>query len=133
LLLTAIVLEKVVFLTTTSIVGRHRPLTQLGTATVTSSFPSGHVGSAVVFYVVIAVVVSWHVRTASIRALAWTIAVSIPIAVALSRMLLGLHYLTDVIAGGALGGVSVIVGYFLALRSIDDLQARTIGRALQRS
>src|SRR3954469_7102268 len=125
-LLTAILLEKAVFVTTTYIVSRDRPpVGQLDGAPPTSSYPSGHVAASVVFYVVGAIVISWHVRHVLVRALVWVIAVAVPIVVALSRMLLGMHYLTDVTVGAALGAVSIVIGHRLARRTLCDLDART--------
>src|SRR3954467_13046364 len=125
-LLTAILLEKAVFVTTTYIVSRDRPpVGQLDGAPPTSSYPSGHVAASVVFYVVCAIVISWHARHVLVRAVARAVAVIVPLAVALSRMLLGMHYLTDVTTGAVLGVVALIIGRRLAYRSLCDLHCRT--------
>jgi undecaprenyl-diphosphatase len=125
-LLTAILLEKAVFVTTTYIVNRDRPpVGQLDGAPPTSSYPSGHVAAAVVFYVVCAIVICWHLRSPLVRILAWTIAVVVPIAVAVSRMILGMHFLSDVTIGAALGVVSIVIGMRLARRTLCDLDRRT--------
>src|SRR5262245_27006685 len=125
-MLTAILLEKAVFVTTTYIVSRDRPpVGQLDGAPPTSSYPSGHVAAAVVFYSVCAVIICWHSRHTVVRALAWTIAVIVPILVAISRMVLGMHFLSDVVVGAVLGGVSILLGAKLARRTLCDLDRRT--------
>jgi undecaprenyl-diphosphatase len=125
LLVAAILLEKAVFMTSTFIVDRERPpIGQLDGSPPTSSYPSGHVGAAVVFYVVCAIVVTWHFRSTIVRVLAWAIALIVPLLVALSRMLLGMHYLTDVVVGAALGAAAVGVGVFLVHHAVDDLDGQ---------
>jgi len=125
-LVTAILLEKAVFVTTTYIVSRDRPpVGQLDGAPPTSSYPSGHVAASVVFYVGCAVIICWHTRHALVRSLVWTVAIVVPIAVAISRMILGMHYLTDVTVGAALGTVSLLIGARLARRTLCDLDRRT--------
>jgi undecaprenyl-diphosphatase len=125
-LLSAILLEKAVFVTTTYIVSRDRPpVGQLDGAPPTSSYPSGHVAAAVVFYSVCAIIICWHTRHAVVRALAWTVAVIVPILVAVSRMILGMHFLSDVVAGAVLGLVSILLGAWLARRTLCDLDRRS--------
>jgi len=125
-MLTAILLEKAVFVTTTYIVSRDRPpVGQLDGAPPTSSYPSGHVAAAVVFYSVCAVIICWHSRHTVVRALAWTIAVIVPILVAISRMVLGMHFLSDVVVGAVLGGVSILLGAKLARSTLCDLDRRS--------
>jgi len=136
-LLTAILLEKAVFVTTTYIVSRDRPpVGQLDGAPPTSSYPSGHVAAAVVFYVACAIVICWHTRHVFLRALVWTVAIVVPIAVAISRMILGMHFLSDVTIGAVLGAVAIVIAGPLSLRTMIDLDARSgvdSGRRLDRS
>ena len=116
-LLTAILLEKAVFVTTTYIVSRDRPPT--------SSYPSGHVAASVVFYVVCAIIICWHARHVLIRAIVWTVAIVVPIIVAISRMILGMHFFSDVVIGAVLGAVCVVIGERLTRRTLCDLDRRT--------
>jgi membrane-associated phospholipid phosphatase len=73
------------------------------------SFPSGHaMGSTVTFlalaYLVARMSITWRWKSAAI-ALAWTLIVS----VALSRVYLGAHWTSDVVAGVAVGTIWVSV------------------------
>jgi undecaprenyl-diphosphatase len=119
-LLIALVLEVTVFLTTTSLVDRDRPpVQQLDAAPPTSSFPSGHTAAAVALYVTLAIILTRHRRHAVVRTVAWFVALSVPLAVALSRLHRGMHYPTDVIAGLLLGSVCVIVALFIVRRATN--------------
>ena len=125
-LVTAILMEKAVFVTTTYIVSRDRPpVGQLDGAPPTSSYPSGHVAAAVVFYAGLAIIIAWHARHVLVRALVWTVAIVVPVIVAVSRMILGMHFFSDVVVGAALGVVSLILGAWLARRTLCDLDRRT--------
>ena len=81
---------------------RARPdLSQL-TGFAGSSFPSGHSTAAAATYAAIALLLSRR-RSPATRSLLAGGAVAIAVAVAASRVLLGVHWLTDVMAGLALG------------------------------
>jgi undecaprenyl-diphosphatase len=104
-----LILEAMVFITTTKIVGRPRPdVPRLESSPVGSSFPSGHVAAAVC-YGAIAVVVFWHTRKVWARALAVCITALVPPIVALARMYRGMHHPTDVAAGFVIGLMCLIV------------------------
>jgi len=104
-----LILEAMVFITTTFIVGRDRPpVPHLDGSPVGSSFPSGHVAAAVC-YAAIAVVVGRNCARRWMVVSLWTLAILVPIIVGLSRMYRGMHFMSDVVAGMLVGTVSVIV------------------------
>jgi membrane-associated phospholipid phosphatase len=109
----ALVLEASVFITTTWIVGRPRPdVPRLDSSPVGSSFPSGHVAAATA-YTAVAIVIFERTRNAWIRGVTVAVMIVVPLAVGLARMYRGMHYLTDIVAGVALGAASVIVVYVI--------------------
>lgn len=67
------------------------------------SFPSGHAANATVAYGILAWLIGRVSGASSIRALAWALAVAVAIGVGLSRVWLGVHYPSDVVAGWLLG------------------------------
>lgn len=67
-----------------------------------SSFPSGHSAAAAACWAAIAIVVSRRMRPGT-RRWAMAVAVAVAVLVAASRVLLGVHWLTDVIAGVLVG------------------------------
>jgi membrane-associated phospholipid phosphatase len=71
------------------------------------SFPSGHAFFAASFFGGLAVLVSDRVRSRFLRAAVWIVAVSLILLVGLSRVYLGVHYPSDVIAGYAAATVWV--------------------------
>jgi undecaprenyl-diphosphatase len=119
--------EKLSYLLTTIVVDRPRPpVPPVGVVHVTSSFPSGHVGSAVSLYGSIAVLVfalalphrsrAWHVAAGCVVAL-------IAVVVAISRVYSGQHFLTDVICGAVIGTTWLYLGYRLSLGAHDPWPA----------
>ena len=83
-------------------VARARPAIDPLTSFAGSSFPSGHTAAAAACYSAVALVMS-RGRSPRTRAMLAGIAAGIAVAVGMSRMLLGVHWLTDVIAGLAVG------------------------------
>lgn len=107
----ALTLEAAVFITVTGLVGRPRPdVAALDEVSVGTSFPSGHAAAAAA-YSAIAIVIFEHTRNRWIRAITVITAIAIPLIVGIGRMYRGVHYLTDVIAGTALGVACVIATY----------------------
>lgn len=79
------------------------------------SFPSAHSASAVALYVMLALIAASAIR-GRVRGPAWTAAIAVVMAVGLSRIYLGAHYPTDVLAGWLIGGVVVLSSWALCSR-----------------
>jgi undecaprenyl-diphosphatase len=78
---------------------RARPTPFVGAVPLTYSFPSGHALSSFCFYGVLAGLLCARIQTRAIRILIWTASAGVVLAIGLSRIYLGVHYPTDVIAG----------------------------------
>ena len=81
---------------------RVRPTFNPAAATLGPSFPSGHSATAAAFYATAALLLGRR-RGRPTRAVLTGLAAGLAVAVAASRVLLDVHWLTDVIAGLALG------------------------------
>jgi undecaprenyl-diphosphatase len=81
---------------------RARPTFNPAAATLGPSFPSGHSATAAALYAAVALVISRR-RVRRTRAFIAGCAVAVAVAVACSRVLLGVHWLSDVLAGLAFG------------------------------
>lgn len=84
------------------VIDRVRPTLNPIAHTLGPSFPSGHSATAAAFYAGAALLLGRHMRQSG-RALLAALAAAIAVAVAASRVLLDVHWLTDVLAGLALG------------------------------
>lgn len=82
-------------------------------APTTSSFPSGHVTGSIVFYFLFAFMFTQNLPKV-VRKIIYLLAFIFCLAIVLTRLYLGLHWLTDVMAGICLGSailLFVIVSY----------------------
>jgi undecaprenyl-diphosphatase len=78
---------------------RPRPQAFFGDAPHSFSFPSGHALVSFVFYAVLAGLIADRVRPMVLRVLVGVVAGVLIAAIGLSRIYLGVHYPSDVIAG----------------------------------
>jgi membrane-associated phospholipid phosphatase len=77
---------------------RPRPTPYFGVVPSSYSFPSGHALGSVCFYGALAIILSATAnRTA--RIVIWTVAILLIVGIGLSRIYLGVHYPSDVVAG----------------------------------
>jgi undecaprenyl-diphosphatase len=144
-LVTVVVGEVVIVNTIKTLLDRARPTFNPIAETLGPSFPSGHSASAAAFYAAAALVLGRR-RSPRTRALLAGGAVAIAVGVACSRVLLGVHWMSDVIAGLAFGwawfGICAIAfgGRFLVLGApvaqateVVDTKARRTGRSVSPS
>jgi undecaprenyl-diphosphatase len=90
-------------------VGRQRPPARLWLEhTGRGAYPSGHalISTVVVMVVVAAIGMA---RGRPVPRAVWCAAAVVPLAVGLSRVYLGVHWLTDVLAGWLIGGVWIVL------------------------
>jgi undecaprenyl-diphosphatase len=92
------------------------PLVQIATY----SFPSGHAVASTVFYGMLCALVFTHSRSPLLRGCAAAVAVAMVLLVTFSRVYLGAHFPSDVIAGVAVGTVCVVLFLRLAARGRPD-------------
>ncbi|MDV6272049.1 phosphatase PAP2 family protein [Rhodococcus erythropolis] len=93
-----------------ALVGRERPPTNIQVLLETGhSFPSGHVTGTAALFGIAVLVVSLD-RTPAVKRLLMLLAVTVTVVVALTRLYLGAHWLTDVVAGAILATLAVTVG-----------------------
>jgi undecaprenyl-diphosphatase len=83
-------------------VDRERPLVEHLVGTASSSFPSTHAGTAAAMWAAMALVIGIGHSDLQ-RAALTAVAIGVAILVAASRVLLGVHWFTDVVAGLAIG------------------------------
>ncbi|HSJ87589.1 MAG TPA: phosphatase PAP2 family protein [Anaerolineales bacterium] len=96
---------------------RPRPSTQLDVLAITDpSFPSGHVLSAVLLYGLLAYLLVPKMPSRFWKWFVAILAIGVTVWVALSRLLVGGHYLSDVVAGYAVGIAWAGLVYTLAER-----------------
>jgi membrane-associated phospholipid phosphatase len=94
--------EEALTLTVKQLADRLRPTFNPAAASLGPSFPSGHSATSAAFYATAALLLGRR-RARPGRAVLTGLAVGIAVAVAASRVLLDVHWLSDVIAGLALG------------------------------
>jgi undecaprenyl-diphosphatase len=78
---------------------RVRPEAFFGSPAKYYSFPSGHALSSLCFYGVMAGLLSARAKSAWLRVVIWVIAATLVVAIGISRIYLGVHYPSDVLAG----------------------------------
>jgi undecaprenyl-diphosphatase len=101
-----------------TVIGRDRPpLAGRLVETSSASMPSGHAAYAAALGAVAWVLLAGHPRRRTLRCAA----VALATAAAAARVVLGVHWPSDVVVGSALGAT---IGSWVALRTVQRLQSR---------
>jgi undecaprenyl-diphosphatase len=95
---------------------RARPVPFFGGVPHTYSYPSGHALSSLCFYGVLAGLCCARIQSRAARILIWIAGGVLIVGIGLSRIYLGVHYPTDVIAGYLAGALWVSTLLFPVLR-----------------
>lgn len=96
---------------------RPRPsLVEHGTLVHNASFPSGHSMMAAMVYLTLGILLARTQPKKRVRAFIVTISVILTLLVGISRVYLGVHWPTDVVAGWMLGGAWALLFWLVAIR-----------------
>jgi membrane-associated phospholipid phosphatase len=104
---------------------RPRPVAFFGPSPSSYSFPSGHAFGALCFYGVLAAIFAARTPGKAGKSCIWIVAAVLIAMIGLSRIYLGVHYPSDVIAGYCAGAVWVAAVAFLDRTLIDRHQVET--------
>jgi membrane-associated phospholipid phosphatase len=111
--LAAILVEVTSYRLIAGVVDRQRPdVAIMDDLNPTHSFPSGHTAASVAIYGALALLLSSRIRVAWAGIAIWSVAIAIPVVVALSRLYRGDHHPTDVAGGALLGVASLVIAVF---------------------
>ena len=103
---------------------RERPPAQFQAVdTLNASFPSGHALLSTVFYLTVGVMLARVLPTRRLKVWVMAMAVTIAMLVGISRVYLGAHWATDVMAGWSLGAAWAMALWLIA-HLIERLQRR---------
>lgn len=82
----------------------------------TYSFPSGHALTSAVFFGALAAILTARIESRRVRTAIWIVSASMFLAIGLSRIYLGVHYTTDVIAGFAAALIWILFVRFVEMQ-----------------
>ena len=85
------------------------------TAPETYSFPSGHSLTSAVFFGALAAILTARVKSRQVRVIVWVVSTLMFVSIGFSRIYLGVHHTTDVIAGFAAALIWILVVRFVEM------------------
>ncbi len=94
----------------------------------TYSFPSGHSLMSAVFFGALAAILTARIKRKRLRLLVWIFSAAMFLLIGLSRIYLGVHYTTDVIAGFTAALIWILIIRFVELRAKRLQKARILSK-----
>ena len=82
----------------------------------TYSFPSGHSLTSAVFFGALAAILTARIKSRRVRVAIWIVSTLMFLMIGFSRIYLGVHYTTDVIAGFAAALIWILVVRFVEMQ-----------------
>lgn len=82
----------------------------------TYSFPSGHSLMSACFFGALAAILTARIKSKRLRLIMWTLATAMFLSIGFSRIYLGVHHTTDVIAGFAAALIWILVVRFVEMQ-----------------
>lgn len=108
----AVLATQLVVTVAKALMARPRPADEIAVADPSGwSFPSAHSASAVALYVMLALIATTLWRRQLRPAVAFAVAGAVVAIIGFSRVYLGAHYPTDVVAGWLTGGILVVASW----------------------
>lgn len=92
----------------------------------TYSFPSGHSLSSAVFFGALAAILTARIKSRRMRMIVWTVATVMFVSIGFSRIYLGVHHTTDVIAGFAGALIWILVVRFVEMELTRRKRKRAV-------
>lgn len=122
----AVLLQLIIYLGITAVVRRERPsVDRLDVLLPFSSFPSGHVGASTALYLTF-ILLALHSTRVRMRPVVITICVLVPLLVAFARFYRGMHHLSDIAAGAAVGVACALLAFGWYQQRARDPRARGV-------
>jgi undecaprenyl-diphosphatase len=95
----------------------------------TYSFPSGHSLMSACFFGALAALLTVRIKSRRVRTIIWIVATAMFLSIGLSRIYLGVHHTTDVIAGFTAALIWVLIIRFVEIRLKKRQKDRITGLA----
>jgi membrane-associated phospholipid phosphatase len=123
----AVSVQAIIFMSAALVVGRTRPeVDQLESSPPTSSYPSGHTGAAMAFYLTLALLAQ-RIANPVLRWIATILCVLVPFAVGFARLYRGMHHPSDVGAGAVNGFACALLAWRYLRRGEGDTDDTATG------
>lgn len=96
-----------------AIVKRDRPTINEALDALGYSFPSGHAMLSIVTYGFLVYIIAANVKSVAVKCFVTILAIVFIVLIGLSRIILSVHYPTDILAGYCMSGVILIIAIYL--------------------
>lgn len=104
------------------LVGRARPMEHQIVTETDFSFPSGHAMNSIVYFGLLAYLLISQIQSKAWRRFLTILAFSLSLLMGVSRVYLGVHYLSDIVCGYLLGAIILTIAIWVRKKVINETQ-----------